>query len=380
MALVTTFLDPGSEATQDMKFWLATVGTVTSATDQVHTGTRSIKMASGAGPAAANLRGFDGVLADSGTQISFWFRFDAAPAATATVMTLRKAGAITNVIPTQLNTSSQLVVAPTGGTGSVTGATTLSTNTWYRICISYYVTSTSDYQIKVYLNGVLEITANNTLCGTMTNTATSAVFIGFASTIGTSRNYWYSDIYVATGGASSSSQPDTGDIRVTAKRPFANGTTNGFTGTGTPSGYGSGNATYVNQLPLSTTDFVSVIAAGATTEEYNIENRATGAVNLAGLALVDVGSWVYCKALISETASIILDNATSNISVTSANTMFWKYAGATTYPAGTGTDVGMITSADATTVTLYECGVLVAYIPAVMQRRTRHTKTGSRSS
>jgi hypothetical protein len=45
--------------------------------------------------------------------------------------------------------------------------------------------------------------------------------------------------------------------------------------------------------------------------------------------------------------------------------MFKKIAGSSTYPAGTGTDIGLITTTLSTTVSLYECGVVVAFIPSV---------------
>ena len=74
--------------------------------------------------------------------------------------------------------------------------------------------------------------------------------------------------------------------------------------------------------------------------------------------------WVRTKALIAETGSIIVNNVSTSISITTAIAMFLKMAGSTTYPAGTGTDIGEITSATATTVSLYECGIQFAYTPA----------------
>ena len=55
----------------------------------------------------------------------------------------------------------------------------------------------------------------------------------------------------------------------------------------------------------------------------------------------------------------------AGIKLNNANTMFTKIAGSSTYPAGTGTDIGIVTATTATTVSLYEAGIMVAYIPAV---------------
>ena len=172
----------------------------------------------------------------------------------------------------------------------------------------------------------------------------------------------YSDHYIDN----SNALTDPGNIWVTAKRPNANGTTNDFvTQIGIAgSGYGTGHSPQVNERALSTTNGWSIVAVAATTEEYNIESAGTGDIDITGATIVDYVGWVYTSALISETGSIIVNNATSNISITSTNTMFTAVAGSTTYPAGTGTDIGEITSATATTVSLYECGIMIAYIPA----------------
>lgn len=355
----TTFMEPGTDATQDFTFYLSTTGTVASVTDQAKTGPRSIKCSTSNPAVTAIATSPISILTDTGSQVSFWFRFDTLPAATSIMF------ALVNTTPTtsfaiSILTNGTLQNIPTGGTAA-TGTTVLAVNTWYRICLSYFVTNTTTYAYKVYINGVLDSTTN---AGTLTATGSDRLRLANQSLSGINRNFWFDDIYAATGGASSSSQPDTGDIRVTAKRPFSNGTVNGFTGSGTPSSYGTGNARYVNERPLSTTNFVSVVATGVTTEEYNIENRNIGDVVLQGQSIVDYAGWVYANALLAETGSIVVNNVTSNISLTSANTLFTAFAGSSVYPAGTGTDIGIITSALATTVTLNEAGMLFAYRPS----------------
>ncbi len=361
MATVTTFLEPGTDATQDLSFYISVSGTVASATDQVHTGTSSLKLSTGAGAATADATSPTGVCADAGTQISCYFRFDALPAATASIIRVRTAAlAVLNI---NMATDGKLINAPQGAT-SATGTTVLAVNTWYRICVSYYITNTTTYQCKVYIDGVLDSTAN---AGTLTNTGSTLVGFRAANTAGANRNYWIDDLYVATGGASSSSQPDTGDIRVTAKRPNANGTTNNFvTQIGSSgSGYGTGHSPQVNERPLSQTNGWSVVAVGSpVTEEYNIENASTGDVDVSSATLIDYVGWVFTKALTNETAQIIVNNVNANIAVTTAASLFQKVAGSATYPAGTGTDIGMVTDNTVTTVSLYECGIIFAYNPA----------------
>lgn len=360
MAIVTTFLEAGTDETFGFAFYTASTN-ATSVTSPVNTGPRAIRLKGNI--VGGQLNSPTGILSDTGSQMSFYFRTDVLPASSSiSFLQIKQAGG-TLVYNMAIRSDGLILSAPTGAT-SVNGTTVLAVNTWYRICVSYYITNTTTFQFQVYVqpvNGsvILDSTAN---AGTLTNVTTSA--FTFSSSNLTTRSHYYDDIYTATGGASSSSQPDTGDIHVTVKRPFANGTTNGFTATGTPSGYGSGNAQYVNERPSNVNNYVSVVGVGsAITEEYNIENIATGDVDLRGVTIIDYMGWVLAKALATETGQIIVNGIASNISITTSDVLFTKVAGSTVYPAGTGTDVGIITSTTVTTVTLEECGMVFAYKP-----------------
>lgn len=362
--MTTTFIESGTDATQDLSFYSSTVNTVASATDQAHTGPRSLKCSSGAGNSFADAFR-TGVLADAGRRISMWFRFDSTPSANCTFLAVRQSDVTTVVTAVRLTNGLVLTIEPTGAT-FVTGTTVLAANTWYRISLSYYITNSTTFQFKVYINGVLELTAN---AGTLTNVTSDAFNVRIGAQ-GANRNHWFDDIYVDDG-ASSGSQPDTGNILVTAKRPLSNGTTNGYTtqiGAG-GSGYGTGHAPQVNEQPLSATNGWAMVGAGsAITEEYNIEGATVGDVNISGLTIVDYVGWVYTKALVGETGKMVLNAATPSITITTSNSMITAFAGSTSYPAGTGTDIGEITSTDLTTVSLYECGIVIAYYPGVVQK------------
>lgn len=369
-AITTTFMEPGTDATQDFKLYLSTTtggtGTITSDSTKSVTGPRSFRATQGAGAGNAVATAPSGAADDTGGQFSYWMYFDALPAAANQTAVGRTVGSA-NVFETRVNTNGTLRVVPTGGTG-VDGTYVMSINTWYRVVVSYYIATTTDFQFKAYLhsyNGALldTITAN---AGTMTRTASSRIAFGMVTgSWGNNTNLWMDDIYASIGGASKIlGQPDLPEIRITAKRPLSNGTTNGFTGTGTPSSYGSGNARYVNEQPASVTNYVSMVGAGAAvTEEYNIEGPSVGDVNVSAVNIVDVGAWIYTSSLVGENASIILNNATSTVAITSTNTAYFKFSGLKTYPAGTGADVGEITDTSLTTVSLFEAGVLIAYRP-----------------
>jgi hypothetical protein len=370
--MATTFLEPGTDATQDLTFFPTTFtsnGTIASASDQAHTGTRSLKSNSTATNGEALCETPDGILADAGRAISIWVRLSSVAPSTATLIGSTLQAADGNVVMgLGLSTGGKLVFSCDGSAATVTGATTLSANTWFRLALSYTITNTTSWSAKVYLNGSLEISATNAN-GTLGAVTSATLKIGIQRWAGTFANSsiltaWYDDIYVDD----RADLTDPGDIRVTAKRPISNGTTNGFTtqiGSG-GSGVGTGHSPQVNEQPLSQTNGWAMTGAGSSvTEEYNIQTRSAGDVDLTGLTLYDYVGWLLSKAiLVNETAQMVLGGSTFNIALTGTPTLFFKVKGSTTYPAGIGTDIGLIIDTTVTTVSLYECGVIVAYNPS----------------
>jgi len=370
-ATVVKFLDPGTDSTFGLEMYGVTStsnGTIASSSTVAHTGPRSIKsdvtMAGGRGgvrtPAAS--------IADAGGVMCEWVYFSSVSPSTNTgFIDAENSGLTRDIFDIALTTTGKIMIQFTNSTAK-TGNTVLSATTWYQVCVGWVITTTSNWSATVYLNGASEVTTSNadgTLGGVGVDHFMLGIFIpGNQSSITSTSilTVYFDDVYIDN--RTDKSYP--GSISVTAKLPLSNGTTNGFTGTGTPSGTGTGNARYVNERALSATNFVSASVSAITTEEYNIEGASAGDVNLTGATLVEVAGWVYAKAALAETGSIRLNNVDSNISLINANTMFVVYGATTTYPAGTGTDIGIITTNLSTTVTLFEAGVNVAYIPAAV--------------
>lgn len=358
-----TYAESGTDATQDLVFYGFTSGTVASATDQSYTGPRSLKCSTGSPAATALAQTVSGILADTGRRISYRFQFNSnINAAFVQVSWLLQVDGSTSIQEVRLRSDGRLDNRAFGAT-TATGTAVLVPNTWYRITVSYTITNTTTFRFDIYVNGVLD---SSVTAGTLTNTGTSIFRLSSVNTAGDNFDSWFDDIYVDDG-ADYTDPGDTrqGGPRVTAKRPFSNGTTNGFTtqiGAG-GSGYGSGHAPQVNEQPLNTANGWSMIGAGAAvTEEYNIEDEATGDVNLRDKMVRGKLGWVYAKALAAETAQIIVDGVNSNISLTTSNKLFIQDSSTGTYPAGTGADIGIITSTDLTTVSLYEAGILVVFL------------------
>lgn len=357
--MATKFLEPGGDATFDLlgvnSFWTQTSGTAAIATDFVHGAhIKSIKYAPGTTDA---IRTGNGVVSDAGGRFSVYIYLNVLPSATSSLFSIRTANAALQNVSVRLTSAGVLQIwnATTAQIG--TDGATLSTGQWYRLSLAYTITDTTHNRFELFKDASSTISITN---ATITNVTSSCILIGNSSG-NANLDFRSSDHYIDD----SSSLTDTGNIWVTAKRPNANGTSNDFNtqiGSG-GSGYGTGHSPQVNERPLSTTNGWSVVAIAATTEEYNIESKSSGDINISTATIIDYTGWVSAKTLIAETASIVVNGTTSNISLTTTITVFTKIAGSSTYPAGTGTDIGIVTSATATTVSLYECGVIVAFIP-----------------
>ena len=362
-----TFLEPGGDAdftsptTGINSFWFNSLSNSngTLATDFVHgMHKKSIKFA----PSGTNANYTpSGVLSDSGSRISFYVYINALPSATASLF--QGASSVLGNLTWNLRLTSGGVLQLWNSTTAQVGSNgaTLSTGTWYRISLAYTMTSGTVNRFEIFSNGASTISVTN---GTFTNTLTKSMRIGNISANST-LDIRISDIYIDN----SSSLTDTGDIWVTAKRPVANGTTNGFTtqigagGSGYPAS-GGGHSPQVNERPLDTTNGWSMVGAGsAITEEYNIENAATGDINLSNATIVGYEGWVSASSLASESLNMILNGTNFSSTTNSVAKMFLATTTSATYPAGTGTDIGIITTTDLTTVSLYEAGIVVAYIP-----------------
>ena len=208
---------------------------------------------SAAATSVASVTTANGVVADAGARISVWVRFSSvAPATPSQFLETGPAGGGGTIIGIGLNTNGTLRLSG-NGTTAVNGTKALSANTWYRITLTYAIASASNWQGKVFINGVSEVTSGNGTTGggrsdgTLGQTGTSTLEIGFNPTGEVSgwgtcavNTLWVDDIYADNG----TTLDDPGDVRVTAKRPVANGTLNQFTTQigSSGSGYGSGHA------------------------------------------------------------------------------------------------------------------------------------------
>lgn len=361
--MAITFLEPGGDADFAVNiissngFWTSKSGTPDVTTDFVHGNhIKSIKytptLVQSVSAPSINTNNTPG-------RISFYCYLNALPNANATIFRLNRVG-FGIIFQLRLTSTGVMQIANDSGTQIGNNGNTLSTGVWYRICIAFNILSVSVNRIEVFVDTISSIS--------ITNNTLSFVGIGtvdFGNISGnTTLDMRTSDHYIDTNG----SLQDTGDIWVTAKRPFSNGTTNEFTtqiGAG-GSGYGSGHAPQVNERPLSTTNGWSMVGTGsAATEEYNIEGLSVGDFNLNGATIIDYLGWVSVSSLVGETIQIIVNGVNNSQAITSTNTVYTKIANSKTYPSGTGADIGITTDTTLTTVSLFECGIIMAFNPNI---------------
>lgn len=357
----------GTSAGGTNSFWTRNSGAVAVATDFVHGGhVKSLKYRPATNDSIISRTA---ILDDAGRRISFYVYIAVLPTGTRTLVALLNNGLGTYGALLKVTSSGVLQLMKNDGTTQIgSNGATLSTGTWYRICLSYTITSSSVNRFEVFVNAVSSISATN---ASSISTGSDTLLLGSDAGSDATWDFRTSDHYVDD----SSALTDTGDIWVTAKRPNANGTTNNFStqiGAG-GSGYGTGHSPQVNERALSTTNGWSIINAGsAVTEEYNIESKATGDIAIGSGTIIDWMGWVSIKALTTETISIVLDGANVSQGINTTITLYTAIKGSSTYPSGGGADIGVITSNTVTTVSLYECGIVVAFIPST---NTDYTQT-----
>lgn len=377
---VTKFIESGSAATQGFEFWkafsgTASTGALTSDAQSVLGSARSIKLSTGASADGFAAVSITGIMADAGRRFSIGVRFHGTPTPAtnaADFINIVNSGGGVLVFMIALDASMKINIIRDDHTILATGSAVLAQDTDYRIACAYTITSTTVNVITVKV-----FDSSNNLLDTITVTNGTLQFTGGDALDFALRDNGFNAganfiVYGAHFYVDDGTSGDPGNIRVTAKRPISNGTAIAFTtriGAG-GSGVGTGHSSQVNERPLSVTNGWSLSNTTKATEEYNIESLSAGDNDLTGATIVDYTGWIYTvvnSIANSPVHHIIVNGVATSITESVSNTLFTQIAGSSTYPAGTGTDIGM--DAQYTTTphltSLFEAGVLIAYIPAV---------------
>lgn len=347
------FCSDGSDETQDLKHWDSTSGTVTSDTSQARTGTRSIKCDSTAGSVAAYVQK-NTILQDAGNQITIAFRFTNFPTATDTpFLQLLTTGSLT-VADVRVSSAGVLKIYD-GVTQEGSNGSTLSLNTWYRLCLSYTIASASVNEFRLFKDGVSDISVTN---ASLVNVGADRIRVGWVVTPGLSLVVHVDDAAVFR----NTTLTDTGNCAVTYKLPNAENVTSFDTAIGTARSASDWNN--VDEQPLSETNGWQHAATTVVEESYGVENAATGEVNLTGLTLKGYCAWVWAKAGAADVGAKLIDQSYRKyISLTGSSAMFTSFSDSTAYPSDVAA-IGMQSTGSGNDTFFYEGGLLIVYVPA----------------
>lgn len=288
------FLESGSDATGDTSFYEINLNgdgaTVASTTTQSKTGPRSLKFdvdsTTDVAYAEVNFPDANAVneicIPGPGMRVSFYVRFSGFPAVEANSGALFF-GTGPSAQPSGLSVDNSGVLRLLLGDNSLKenlsgNGPTLSTDTWYRICYAHNIIGPGLNDFRVYVDGVLGMSVKNWY---RKNFEFNGRFIGmvlgylnfaaFASPL----TMFMDDIYVDT----NPNLLDTGDIRVTNKRPASNNVNNFAVAIGANP---SDRWENVDEVPLSTTNgWLDNVDQATINENYGIQVSSSGDVDIS---------------------------------------------------------------------------------------------------
>ena len=353
-----TFLDAGSaqqEATPDngAQWYTQFVGTWSSSNDAVSMGPRTIK---GVG-AFSILKLNKMALGPAAGRVKFWFRTSALPSASTRIMQV-SVGSFNLAVT--LSSAGHLQL--TTGNGATTqlgsdGTTTIATDTVYRIALALTITNSTTFSAKVFVNeSTTDISVTNS--GTLAGGGDS--YVGSVDSQATSLTLYYSNIYADDDG----SVTDPGNVQVTAKLP----TTANANNFGTTIGTGA-----VDERPFSISNGVERPDSSQSTQNYAIQAAGTGDVDLTGATIVGYVGWILAKGTTGGigTPKITVNGTDTAITLTNGAALFQEATTSATYPSNAAT-IGMVSTGAGDDTFLYECGIMVAYLPAAPATSVRH--------
>lgn len=237
-------------------------------------------------------------LSDSGSRITGWIRWNAQTVAN-DLLDIRQSGSPGSMVLMLSRTSGGKLRLYDGNASTFKeGSATFAADTWYRIAISYKITSTTDWDCNVYyatadgVAGTLDISAGD---ADWTLTLTSTAHFMFRSITSTAVERHYYSPWIADNGTDLA---DPGDIRVTPKLlNTESGGTQAFDTIITNTGRTRGSTDYnqVNERALSTLEGWRHAAVTEAAETYGIQNAATGDNDITGKAVLAHYAWCYAS-------------------------------------------------------------------------------------
>lgn len=351
------FLDPGGDATGAVGHFNTVIGGGTDIsydTSQKAVGVGSYRFDSGDGTAPITAVGVSSILGTEGhRRISFYFRYDSIPdpdtsAVIAAAMDVdnQALGLSIAVVPQGDGVVIRFVNAVDD---SLDGTTVLLPDEWNRISFSYFENAFDDADIKIYINGVEELSAEEIPSGD-TSPPLLHFQYGWMTSPGAGHLCWFDQAYIDKGDDLS----DPGDILITAKLPASTNQDNWDITGGTGA---------VDERPLSETNYRQQPGGTQTTQTYMLQTAAAGDVDISGQQVVGYLGWAWARRQggdINQIALVVNGTNFTRGSLSASPVLLRNVVTTTNYPSNAA-GIGMLSNDDSASVLMYECGVVVAY-------------------
>lgn len=242
-----------------------------------------------------------------------------------------------------------------GANNAYDGITLLATNTWPRISVAYVINAADDLNIKIYVNGIQELSIEGASTGG--DTAFPLLEYGWCVSPGTSHLCWVDQLYIDDG----DDLGDPGNILQTAKLP-ASVNENQWNGTG-----GTGA---VNERPLSATNYRNHTALTVARQTYTLQTAAVGDVDISGETVVGYMGWAWFNWGMQQDETspqpfFVVNGGDGTglnflMSTVLGPRLLSRLSTSSSYPSELDA-IGMAANVDWDDFILYECGIVIAY-------------------
>lgn len=236
-----------------------------------------------------------------------------------------------------------------GAGNSYDGITPLLVDTDNRISFAYVQHASDDLDIKLYVNGIEELSIEE--ASTAGLSALANFQYGWLLNPGANHLCWFSHIKFDDGDDLS----DAGNVLVTAKLPAAVNEDNWDTDGGTGA---------VNERPLSETNYKFQSGFSSVTQTYTLQAAAVGDVDISGESIVGYMGWAWSKREPNdvERIGLIVNNVdvSRGSAITTSPSLLKHAVTSTSYPSHAN-GIGMSSNSELAGVFMYECGAVLCY-------------------
>lgn len=242
----------------------------------------------------------------------------------------------------------------TGTKFSYDGITKLLPNVKNRISFGYVGNGVDDLDIKVYVNGIEELSIEHSATQGWAGENVMDLYYGWVSTPGVSHVCRVDQIFIDDG----DDLADCGNMLSTAKLPATVNDNNWNTTGGTGA---------VNERPLSETSFRQETRALAFAQNYTLQAASVGDVDISGETLAGYMPWAWVKrgsGTMEDSIALVANGVQvldwTNLVLNTTPHLIKTGVVSSSYPSAAA-GIGMVSNNETADTFMYECGVVVVY-------------------